>query len=216
MDAAGWPLTVPSHNGRWHSKGDAPDGIVGRGPRCHFDAVNDGADAEAEGAASAVRGDVWEVSDGIKCDGLVAAVVAGHVALATVDAHVLVNHRHHLLLVVKVTIGPNHGDGSSNHVLEELKEQVDGVTNRHTHRQHTCLYACTHTRTHHHHTTHTHAHTHAHNRHTTHTHAHTVPTLTVGMGLPGARAGRCTSAGNASTGATECLCSARILLLLVR
>ena len=39
-----------------------------------------------------VIGDVRQVSLCIKSDGLVARVIAGHVALATVDAHVL-SHR---------------------------------------------------------------------------------------------------------------------------
>lgn len=115
--------SVSSHNGRWHSQGDAPDGIVGRGPRCHLDAVYDGADAEAEGAARAVRGDAGEVRDGVKLNRLVATVVAGHVALAAVDAHILVDHRHHLLLVVEVTVGPDHGDGLCNHILEQWKDR---------------------------------------------------------------------------------------------
>ena len=108
------------HNGRWHSEGDAPDRNIGCGPWCHLDAVYDGADTETEGAAGAVRGDTGKVRDRVELDGLVATVIACHVALATVDAHVLVDHRHHLLLVVKVTICANHGDGLRNHVLQQL------------------------------------------------------------------------------------------------
>lgn len=108
------------HDGRWHSEGDAPDRNVGCGPWYHLDAVYDGADTETESAAGAVGGDAGEVCDRVELDGLVATVVARHVALATVDAHVLVDHCHHLLLVVKVTIGANHGDGLCNHVLQQL------------------------------------------------------------------------------------------------
>ena len=45
----------------------------------HLDAVNDGTDADTERAASTVLSDVRQVRLGIKGDGLVPRVVAGHV-----------------------------------------------------------------------------------------------------------------------------------------
>lgn len=55
------------------------------------DAVDDGAHGDAHGAACAVVGDVRNVGVGVEADGLVARVVARHVALAAVNAHVLQN-----------------------------------------------------------------------------------------------------------------------------
>ena len=48
-----------------------------------------------------------EVCLEIKGDGLVAGVVADHVALAAVDAHVLVDQCHNLLSVVQLIVGSN-------------------------------------------------------------------------------------------------------------
>jgi hypothetical protein len=39
----------------------------------------------------------WDVSEGVKADGLVAGVVTGHVALAAVDAHLRINQGHNML-----------------------------------------------------------------------------------------------------------------------
>ena len=58
-----------------------------------------------------------EVCLGVKGDGLVAGVVADHVALAAVDAHVLVNQRHHLLSVVQLIVGSDVRKGRPYHVL---------------------------------------------------------------------------------------------------
>ena len=59
--------------------------------------------------------------------------------------------------------------------------------------------------------------THTDTAHTdTEMHTQNLQTLTAGMGLLGLRAGLCTSAGNASIGAMERLCSAMTFLLFVR
>ena len=71
----------------------------------HLDAVYDGTDAQTERAASAVLGDAGEVRLLVERDGLVAGVIADHVALATVDAHVFIDDGHHLLAVVQVVVG---------------------------------------------------------------------------------------------------------------
>ncbi len=39
-----------------------------------------------------------------KINYLVARVVASHVALATIDAHVRVDQRHHVLLIVQIAV----------------------------------------------------------------------------------------------------------------
>ena len=54
---------------------------------------------------------------GIKCDGLVTTVIAGHVALATVDTQVFINEGHHLLTVIQVTIGTNTRQSCTNNFL---------------------------------------------------------------------------------------------------
>ena len=73
-------------------------------PVHHLDAVDDGADGEAERAAGAGVGlDCGDVRLCVELDGLVAGVVAGHVALAAVDAHVGVDQGHHVLSVGKVS-----------------------------------------------------------------------------------------------------------------
>ena len=72
-------------------------------PVHHLDAVDDGADGEAERTAGAgVDLDGGDVRLGVELDGLVAGVVAGHVALAAVYAHLGVNQGHHVLSVVQV------------------------------------------------------------------------------------------------------------------
>ena len=48
---------------------------------------------------------------------LVAGVIADHVALATVDAHVVINNSHYLVCVVQLSIGPDPGQGTAYHVL---------------------------------------------------------------------------------------------------
>ena len=102
------------------AKGEAPVWCIGRGPWYHLDAVNDGTHTDTECAPSAVGSNVREVGFRVERDGLVSAVVAGHVALSTVDTHVLINQSHHLLLVVQVTICPNQRYSFSNHILRKI------------------------------------------------------------------------------------------------
>mmetsp|Transcript_49425 Transcript_49425/g.107387 ORF Transcript_49425/g.107387 Transcript_49425/m.107387 type:complete len:228 (+) Transcript_49425:37-720(+) len=80
----------------------------------HGNAVDDRADGETECASGAVVGDVGEMRLGVEVDGLVAAVVARHVALAAVDARVKVDLRNHLLLDVEL--------GEPGHALKGLTE----------------------------------------------------------------------------------------------
>ena len=58
------------------------------------------------------------VGDRIERDGLVAAVVARHVTLAAVDAHVLVDHGHNLVGVVQLTVRSDAIQRHANHALE--------------------------------------------------------------------------------------------------
>ena len=63
---------------------------------------------------------------GVKGYCLVAGVIADHVTLATVDAHVLVNDGHHLLGVVQGVIGSNTRQGLAYHVLREGGREEGG------------------------------------------------------------------------------------------
>lgn len=56
------------------------------------DAIDDGAHGEAERAARTVVIHLRKVGDRVEVDGLIARVVARHVALAAVDARVLEMH----------------------------------------------------------------------------------------------------------------------------
>ena len=58
-----------------------------------------------------------EVRLGVKGDGLVARVVTDHVALPAIDAHVFVDQRHNLLLVVQLIVLPNSRESLPYHVL---------------------------------------------------------------------------------------------------
>ena len=62
--------------------GDSPVGNVGDLPGHHGDALDDGADGEAEGATGARVVDGGEMGFGVELDCLVTAVVARHVALS--------------------------------------------------------------------------------------------------------------------------------------
>ena len=59
---------------------------------------------------------------------LVSRVIAGHVAFATVDAHVLVYQSLHLLLIVELMVGPDVLQSPTNYILS-LKVH----THTHTH-----------------------------------------------------------------------------------
>ena len=106
------------------SKGNPPAWVVGARLLNHADAVDDGTDGDTEGAASAVRCDVGEVRPGVKGDGLVAGVIADHVALPAVYAHVLVNDGHHLLSVVQAAVGTDTWEGPAYHLLEGRRGSV--------------------------------------------------------------------------------------------
>ena len=60
-----------------------------------------------------------EVRLGVKGDGLVARVVADHVALSAVDAHVLVDQRHHLFCVVQLIVGSDVRQSLPYHILKK-------------------------------------------------------------------------------------------------
>ena len=51
-----------------HNRGNAAVGDVRPAAGHHGDAVNDGADGDAEGAARAVVGDAWQMGDGVEVD----------------------------------------------------------------------------------------------------------------------------------------------------
>ena len=92
------------------------------GPGHHLDAVDDWTHAQTQSAARAVAGHSRQVRLGVEHDRLVARVVADHIALATIDAHVLIDDGHHLILVVQLSVRANGGHCLSNHVLQRLGE----------------------------------------------------------------------------------------------
>lgn len=85
--------------------------------------TNHRADWQAERASRAVLRHVRQMSLGVKRDGLVTTVIARHVAFAAVNAQVFVNKRHHLLLVVKVTISTNTIQRCANDILRQGQHQ---------------------------------------------------------------------------------------------
>eukprot|EP00162_Nutomonas_longa_P013024 comp21380_c0_seq1/m.46109 comp21380_c0_seq1/g.46109 ORF comp21380_c0_seq1/g.46109 comp21380_c0_seq1/m.46109 type:complete len:938 (+) comp21380_c0_seq1:129-2942(+) len=70
----------------------------------HRDAVRDRAHRHAQRAARAVVGDVRKMCVAGKGDCLVARVIACHVALAAVDAQIIIHKRNNLLLVVQLVV----------------------------------------------------------------------------------------------------------------
>lgn len=53
----------------------------------------------------------------VEGDGLVAGIVADHVAFSTVDTHVFVDDSHHLLCVIQGVVGTYARKGLANHIL---------------------------------------------------------------------------------------------------
>lgn len=78
------------------SDGDATVRDIRDSTRDHGDAINDRANTSTEGTTSAIISDSGNVSVGIETDGLVSTVVASHVALTTVDAHLVIHKGNHL------------------------------------------------------------------------------------------------------------------------
>ena len=103
------------------SQGDPPPWDIGGSPVDHVDAVDDGTHAHTQSTPGTVWRDGGEVGLRVKGDSLVAWIIAHHIALATVDAHVLVNHGHGLLRVVQVIIGPNTWESLAYHLLQSKK-----------------------------------------------------------------------------------------------
>lgn len=92
---------------------DTTLGVVSRATGHHGDAVRDGADRGAEGAASAVLSDKGQVGLSVKDDGLVTRVIAGHVALSAVDAEVLIDEGDDLLTIVETAVVTNAREGKA-------------------------------------------------------------------------------------------------------
>ena len=116
--------TLSHGDGVGVSHGDSPARLVlARGAWLHLDAVDDGAHTHAQSAACAVLRHAGEVCLGVEGDGLVAGVIADHVALATVHTHVLVDHRHHLLRVVEAVVCSNSRQRLTDDILEREEER---------------------------------------------------------------------------------------------
>ena len=80
------------------AKGDAALRLVNVSPRNHLDALDNGAHRVAQRASRAVlvlhEGQVGVL---VELDGLIAGVVASHVTLAAVNAHLWVDQSHNVL-----------------------------------------------------------------------------------------------------------------------
>ena len=82
-----------------------------------LDALDDGTDGVAEGAASArVLVHLRQVGFLIERYRLVSRVVARHVTFPAVDAHLRVDESDHMLLVVKVVVRPDPVQGRPDHL----------------------------------------------------------------------------------------------------
>lgn len=66
--------------------------------------TNDWANRKTQCTPSTVLCDMWQMGLSIKFDGLVTTVITRHVAFATVDTQIFINHSYHLLTVVQVTV----------------------------------------------------------------------------------------------------------------
>lgn len=95
------PRITSAH--RIHSQGQASLWFVRCCPGNHSDAVDNRADGETQGTACASVSNGGQVGFGIKLDSLVARVITGHVAFATVDTHFFIDHSHNLLYVAQFT-----------------------------------------------------------------------------------------------------------------
>jgi len=88
-------------------------GMIGGATGNHRNAVGDGTDGGAEGASGAILGDMGEMGLCIKVDGLIARVIACHVALSAVDAKVLIDESDDLLAVVEVVVVADTWEGKT-------------------------------------------------------------------------------------------------------
>lgn len=77
---------------------------VGCLARYHAYAVDDRTHRQTESTASTVFGHTRQMSLWIECDRLIAAVVAGHVALATIDTHLFVDECYYMLFVIQAVV----------------------------------------------------------------------------------------------------------------
>lgn len=77
----------------------------------------DWANRKTQCTPSTVICDVWQMGLSIKTNGLVPTVITSHVALAAVDTQIFINHSHHLLTVVQVTITANTTQRQTDNIL---------------------------------------------------------------------------------------------------
>ena len=102
--------------------GDSPPWLIlSFGSPLHNDAVNDGTHAHTQRATCAILRHMWEMSFLAKGDGLVAGVIADHVALSTVDAHVFVDNGNHLLGVVQRVVGTYARESLTDQILGKMQ-----------------------------------------------------------------------------------------------
>lgn len=110
-----------------HGLREASLWYVRRCPGNHLDAVDDGADAEAQSTAGAAVLNRGEMSLGVKHNGLVSSVVTGHVALPTVNAHLRIDQSLHLLLNVELLIGTDVFKSFGYHICNSWHRTLGSV-----------------------------------------------------------------------------------------
>lgn len=96
-------------------------------PCNHLDAVDDGADAEAQSTAGAAVLNHGEMSLGVEHNGLVSSVVTGHVALPTVNAHFRIDQSLHLLLNIELLIGTDVFQSFGDHIFNSWHRSLGSV-----------------------------------------------------------------------------------------
>ena len=81
--------------------------------------TNDWAHTHTKHATGTVIGDVRQMGVRVELDGLVTRIVTRHVTLSTIDAHLIINDCHYLLLVVQLVVRADVFQGFSSHILVE-------------------------------------------------------------------------------------------------
>ena len=99
------------------SKGDAPARLVLVRPLHHSNTINDRTHANAQRTPGAVGRDIREVCLRVKGYCLVAGVIAHHVTLSAIDAHVFIYDGDHLLGIVQIVVGSDTRESTPYHVL---------------------------------------------------------------------------------------------------
>ena len=102
-----------THSSCWElgfTKGDSTLGDIAGRTFHHRNTIRNRADRNTESTSCAVIGDERLMGLRVEVDGLVPGVIARHVALTTVDAHVIVDSGNNLFSVVKLVVAADAGE----------------------------------------------------------------------------------------------------------